>query len=88
MDVEEQIRQFVAKNLLFSEEPSEIADEASFLDEGIIDSLGVVELVTFVSCMFQVSVEPAEIVPDNFDSVSKLARYIRLKLSAPKQALR
>ena len=77
-----QIRDYVAKNLLFSDTGFNYDDDASFLDEGIIDSLGVIELVTFVEKEFGVSVADNELVPDNFDSVAKLGAFIGNKLAA------
>ena len=73
------IRDFISKNLLFSDTGFHFEDDASFLDEGIIDSLGIIELVTFVEKQFGVSVADHELVPDNFDSVRKLEAYIRHK---------
>lgn len=75
------IREYIAKNLLFSDSGFNYDDDASFLDEGIIDSLGVIELVTFVEKRFGVSVADPELIPDNFDSVRKLNAYIQRKLS-------
>ena len=77
--IEEQIRGFVATNLLYSESGVGYPDDASFLDEGIIDSLGVMELVEFVRGSLGVTVAQSEIVPDNFDSVAKLAAFVRNK---------
>ena len=79
MVIEQQVRQFVAQNLLFSENGYPFDDDASFLQEGIIDSLGVMELVAFTEKTFQIRVEPNEVIPDHFDSVSRLAGYIRRK---------
>ena len=76
------IRDYIAKNLLFSDSGFNYDDDASFLDEGIVDSLGIIELVTFVEKQFGVSVADHELIPDNFDSVRKLDAYIRLKLGA------
>jgi len=76
------IRDYIAKNLLFSDSGFNYDDDASFLDEGIIDSLGIIELVTFVEKQFGVSVADHELIPDNFDSVRKLDAYIRHKLAA------
>ena len=59
----------------------QLSDDASFLEEGIVDSTGVLELVLFVEETFQVTVEDQEIVPENFDSVNKLAAYIQRKAS-------
>lgn len=76
-NVEELIRQYIAQNILFSNNGYPYADDASFLDEGIIDSMNVLELVAFVEEKFEITVQDQDIVPDNFDSVSKLAAYVR-----------
>ncbi len=82
MVVEAQIKEYIAKNLLFSK-GFQYSDDTSFLEEGIVDSQGVMELVAFVEDKFKVCVEDEDIVPDNFDSVSKLASYIRRKNGQP-----
>ncbi len=79
MTIESQIKEYIAKNLLFSSDGFKYSDEASFLEEGIVDSQGVMELVLFVEENFNIQVNDPEIVPDNFDSVSKLAAYVRRK---------
>ncbi len=76
-NVEELVRQYIAQNILFSNNGYPYADDASFLDEGIIDSMNVLELVAFVEEKFGITVQDQDIVPDNFDSVSKLAAYVR-----------
>jgi len=76
MTIESQIRTYIAKNLLFSDNGFKYSDDASFLQEGIVDSIGVLELVTFVSDIFGINVDDQDITPDNFDSVNKLATYI------------
>jgi acyl carrier protein len=79
MAIEEQIRQYIAENLIFSDNGYQLPDDASLLEEGILDSTGVLELVTFVEEEFGVSVKDEEIVPENFDSVARLAAYIDRK---------
>lgn len=79
MSIQTQIKDYISKNLLFSSDGFNYPDDASFLEEGIVDSQGVMELVLFVEENFQVQVKDSEIVPDNFDSVSKLAEYIQRK---------
>ena len=79
MTIEDQIRQYIADNFLFSEDGYQLSDEASFLEEGIVDSTGVLELVMFVEDTFNTTVEDDEIVPENLDSVAQLAAYIRRK---------
>jgi acyl carrier protein len=81
MDIKAQVRQYIAKNLLFSDNGFTYTDDASFLEEGIVDSLGVMELVLFIEEKFGVKVKDEELTPDNFDSVNKLANYIQRRLS-------
>ena len=79
METKNKIKAYIAKNLLFSDDGYGYPDEASFLEEGIVDSQGVMELVMFVEDEFKVTVDDEDITPDNFDSVSLLADYIRRK---------
>ena len=82
LQIESAIREFIATRLLYSNDGFKYADDAPLLREGIIDSLGVVELVEFVQTQFGVKVEQREVRPDNFDSVAKLAAFVRSKKSA------
>jgi acyl carrier protein len=77
--IEAKIRDFVARNILFAEDGFPYSDDASFLATGTIDSLGVLDLVTFAGQEFGLQVEPAEVTPENFDSVSRLSSFIRSK---------
>jgi acyl carrier protein len=79
MDIKKQIRQYLAENFLFSSNGFNLGDDASLLEEGIIDSTGVLELVMFVEETFNVEVSDEEIIPDNFDSVNNLAAYVEFK---------
>ena len=79
--IEGKIRAYIAENILFSDNGYTYSDETSFLEEGIVDSMGIMELVMFVDEGFGITVEDDEVIPDNFDSVSKLAAYIRRKSS-------
>lgn len=80
MDIQTKIREYIARNLLFSDNGFGYADDASFLQEGIIDSVGVMDLILFVEENFDVVVDDHEITPDNFDSVNKLTAYIHNKV--------
>lgn len=79
MDTKEQIRQYLAQNFLFSNNGLDLSNDASFLEEGIVDSTGVLEMVMFVEETFNIEVNDDEIVPDNFDSVNALAAFIARK---------
>jgi len=82
------IRAYILENFLFGTADNALQDDSSFLESGIIDSTGVLELVSFVEETFEIEVRDEELIPENFDSVDKLARYITQKQAAstPSQA--
>ncbi len=81
-EVEPKIRAYIAENILFSKNGYPHADEVSFLENGIIDSMNVLELVVFVEENFGVTVDDQEVIPENFDSVARLAEFVRKKVAA------
>lgn len=69
------IRAFVVENFLFGEAGA-LTDDASLLDEGVIDSTGVLELVAFLEEEYEISVEDSELVPENLDSIAAIGAYV------------
>jgi acyl carrier protein len=82
--IAQQIRQFVSENFLFGQGAEQLKDSDSFLDNGIIDSTGVLELVTFLEEKFPVTIADEELVPDNLDSIDNLVRFLESKLHQAK----
>ncbi len=78
------IRKFVIDNYLFGEEGT-LSDEDSFMETGIIDSTGILELVKFLESTYTIKVTDEELIPDNLDSVSKIVSFILAKQSASQQ---
>ncbi|MCX5747288.1 MAG: acyl carrier protein [Proteobacteria bacterium] len=74
------IREFVTKNFYMAD-PEAFSDQTSFLDQGIIDSTGVLELVSFVESEWSLTVVDDEMVPQNFDSVDALVTFVDKKTS-------
>lgn len=72
------IRTFVVENFLFDSD-GDLKDNTSFLEEGIIDSTGILELVTFIEETYEISVEDEELVPENLDSIANVVQYILKK---------
>jgi len=72
----DRVRGFISESFLVEE----FADDDSFLASGIIDSLGVMQLVAFIEFNFGISVSDADLVPENFDSVERLAAFIERRL--------
>ncbi len=75
------IRGFIFENFLFDAEDDALKNETSFLEEGIIDSTGVLELVDWLEEEFDIAVEDDELIPENLDSVNFLAAFIGKKTS-------
>jgi acyl carrier protein len=82
MSTQEQIRSYILENFLFTSSNDVFADSDSFLERGIIDSTGVLELIFFVEEQFGIKVNDKEMVPDNFDSVNNIARFVQSKRAA------
>jgi acyl carrier protein len=80
--VEKDIRTFIVQNFLFGRDDGTLKPDTSFLDSGIIDSTGVMELVMYVEKNCGVKVEDHELDPANLDSISRLAQFIVRKQAA------
>ena len=80
-DAKEKVRAFVVENFLFGEENG-LTDGSSFLEDGIIDSTGILELVDFLEDEFSISVDDEELVPENLDSLNNVTAYIEKKMGS------
>ena len=76
-----QIREFVETSFLFREGRDRLSDDESLLGAGLIDSTGILELVSYLESQFAITVADEEIVPENLDSVSQIAAYVESKLA-------
>ena len=75
----EQTREFIVNNFLYGE-GDKLADDTSFMVEGIIDSTGILELVTFLESTYQLKVADDEIIPENMDSLESIEKYLDGKM--------
>lgn len=83
-DIAQKIRTFVIDDLLFGQEGDGFSNEDSFLENSMIDSMGILALVEFVTEAFAISIDDTDIVPENWDSVSRIARFVQAKLISVK----
>lgn len=74
--IKNKIRHFIKENFLLDAELKKLNDNDSFFKKGIIDSTGILELVSFIESAFGIKVKDEEMVPDNLDSVNKTADFI------------
>lgn len=77
-EVRDKIQGFIVENFLFGNTEG-LEDDTSFLEEGIIDSTGVLELVSFVEEEFSITVEDEELVPENLNSINNVTAYLERK---------
>ncbi len=78
-DIKTKIKEFISNNFVLADGINSLKDDDSFLDNGIIDSTGVVELIAFVEETFDIQVEDEELIPDNLDSISNLVTFVSRK---------
>jgi len=81
-----EIRNFIVENFLFGDTANPLNDEDSFLENGIIDSTGVLELVSHLEETFGIKVEDEELIPDNLDSIANVVKYLEGKLGKQQRA--
>jgi len=81
MDISERVRKFVTTNFYVADLDG-LSEDASLLDLGVIDSTGVLEVVAFLEKEFGVTVADEEMLPDNLESLGKIAAFVRGKQAA------
>ncbi len=74
-----ELRQFIVENFLFGKEDAPLANGDSLLELGIIDSTGVLELVSFLEQKYGFTIQDEELVPENLDSIDRLVQFVRRK---------
>jgi acyl carrier protein len=82
IDTKQSIREFVETSFLFREGRERLRDDESLLGAGLIDSTGILELVSYLESAFGIVVQDEEIVPENLDSVGQIAAYVEMKHAA------
>lgn len=77
-DIKSAIRTFIVDNFLFGQ-AGDLADNSSFLDQGIVDSTGMMELVAHLERTYDIKIKDEELVPDNLDSIDSIAAFLATK---------
>jgi acyl carrier protein len=78
--IRQELRRFVVTNFLLGEDDAGLDDDASFIEKGIVDSTGVLELVSFLEQRYAVKLDDEDLVPDNLDSIHNLLAFLERKL--------
>jgi acyl carrier protein len=77
-----EVKKFIAKNFLFSDDADAVREDQSLMSSGTLDSTGILELIMFVEERFGLKVADEEMLPENFDSVNAIASFIERKRAA------
>ena len=74
------LREFIVDNFLFGEE-GDFQNDTPFFESGVVDSTGILEIVTFLEETYNVNVADEELVPENFTSVETIDQYLKRKMN-------
>jgi acyl carrier protein len=74
------VKDFVVDNFLFGDQ-SRLDEHTSFMNEGIIDSTGILELIMFIEETFDIKIEDHELTPENLDSLNHISQFIQRKVA-------
>ena len=80
--VRNEIREFIVQNFLFGHSNNALRDDESFLDTGIIDSTGVLQLLGYLEEHFGIAVGDADVTPANLDSVNRVVKFVEARRTA------
>ena len=76
MTIANDIRAFIVENFLFGDTSYALEDHVSLIEADLVDSTGILELVSHVEATYRIDIHDADILPDNFDSIDKIARFV------------
>ena len=79
-EIPKQIHEYIVENFLFGDDAALESDDQSFLETGLIDSTGILELIQFLEETFEIEIEDEEMIPENLDSIARVARFVGSKI--------
>lgn len=82
MTIKKRVWEYIESNFFFGVDAKAVGDDQSFLDLGVLDSTGVIELVSFLEETYGIQVDDEEMIPENLDSLNNIERYVSAKLAA------
>ncbi len=80
--IKDRLRAFIIENFLFGDTDYALEDDDSLIDNDVMDSTGVLELIAFIDEAFGIKMADADIVPANLDSLSKITTYVAARKAA------
>jgi len=78
---ETKVREYILDNFLFTDDQNALSSDDSFMNKGIVDSTGMLEIIYFIEDEFEVKVDDDEMVPENLDSVNNIVNFVEKKIN-------
>lgn len=79
-NIKTDLREYIVENFLFGDTETVFADDDSFMEEGILDSTGILDIISHVENSYNIKIDDDEILPENLDSLDKMETFIKSKL--------
>ena len=80
-DLTSKIKGFVIENFPAARKRN-LTDDVSLLESGIVDSIGILEIVAFIEKSFQVTISDDDLTPENFNSIKAIAAFLQARVGA------
>lgn len=80
-EIERSVREFVTENFILANGEIELQNDDSFLEKGLIDSMGVLELVDFIESSYSFAISDDDLLPENLDSINRITAFVARNLS-------
>ena len=77
--VEQEIRTFLAENFSLGRDITKLSGTQSLTERGFVDSVGIVEVLTFLETRFEIQISDDETVPENIDTIDNIVRFVGMK---------
>lgn len=81
MEIEETVRRFIISELMLGERDEHLEDTFSLIENGVLDSLGIMRLIQFIEEKFSFSIEDEDILPENFENIESISQFIKRSIS-------
>ncbi len=79
METKTKVKSFILENFLFTDDVGAIDEADSFMEKGIVDSTGILEIIYFLEDEFGIEVKDDEMIPENLDSILQITKFIERK---------
>ena len=81
MEIQQRVKQFIIENFYVSDAAA-LTDDASLISTGVVDSTGMLEVITFLESEYGVTIEDKEMTPENLETIGRIAKFVTQKRAA------